>query len=366
MKTTIGCSSCLNTHTLDLGIVVQMSTQTSDMRALSIRMMKRLITRNNTIGSREEAQRNLSLMADSYRSAIENQTERVVNIPEVGLRRRNLDSLSRSSLEGSHDANNRYTRAAGSNELVQIPARRPTVDPPPVMYRIPGREYQTVAQAARYRDMVRRYEEGQLRQEPSSESLESTDSGEYTIRDGSSLSPPGSVERAPQPAAEISTQSLSPAVAASVLTATLAASLPPAAEGYPVVMRWNNVFPQQPENIPGFWELLFLCVVAGFTLGICAGWFMFGVRVRVMVSDERMIANPENVQKEKPNELNSSRSQSARHRHRPRRHQGPAVYMTPGGECIHMQRACPCLRLSRKVETRHICTVCTPMASDPP
>ena len=80
-------------------------------------------------------------------------------------------------VRGGGQNNNDYMRASSSTSNVAIPAKAPTVPPPPT-HRIPPLEVQ------RAREEARRILQARLRQEDELES-ESTDSGEYTIRDGS-------------------------------------------------------------------------------------------------------------------------------------------------------------------------------------
>ena len=95
------------------------------------------------------------------------------------------DTLHNGLRSGSTEDNNQYLRSAGSTDTVVIPARPPTVPPPPITHRVPRLEDQDPAFRARQREMFQLYRTGAIRQESSHDSSQSTDSGEYTIRDGS-------------------------------------------------------------------------------------------------------------------------------------------------------------------------------------
>ena len=126
---------------------------------------------NNTVGSREEAVRQASELRQRQRrsmgQAVSNPTVRGTSRVRYGD----------DEVRGRGQSNNDYMRASSSTSNVVIPAKAPTVPPPPT-HRIPPLEVQ------RAREEARRILQARLRQEDELES-ESTDLGEYTIRDGS-------------------------------------------------------------------------------------------------------------------------------------------------------------------------------------
>ena len=129
--------------------------------------------------------------------------------------------------------NNDYTSATSSASRVVMPAKAPTVPPPPT-HRLPPLEIQRARAEARQPPLVR--------PDPGEDSgSESTDSGEYTIRDGSHPSSGGyqantytqeeSRESTPPPSRSERSRSQSQA-AATALSASVLASMFGEANGH--------------------------------------------------------------------------------------------------------------------------------------
>ena len=151
------------------------------------------------------------------------------------------------------------------------PHRAPTVPPPPPSHRLPRLEDQPEAMRARQREMFRLYQTGAIHQASNSESDSSSDSGEYTIRDGSLPSPSnfeGQVEDNEAGHSNSGGGTTGYVVAATVISAS---SLPQA-EGasIPVDVSTHTAFPKQSNQ--DLWLLTMLACGMwgiGFLMACC-------------------------------------------------------------------------------------------------
>ena len=191
---------------------------------------------------------------------------------------------------------------------------------------------------------------------PDSESGESTDSGEYTIRDGS-LPSGGSYEGFEQE--ELASQRSQPirpgrgrVVSASAVGLTVS-MLASRAEGSALVAYRRVVgFPQRM-----IWEGDLMMFVLGalcvFATGLAVALCMFRCKVEVAVRRTEPHANPPSAATmEVPPSI---RTPTLRQR---RQRRGVTVFLTPHGGCVHSSRDCQTLRDSTQVLTRYMCTVC--------
>ena len=237
---------------------------------------------NNTVGSREEATHQLQSLARAQvefrpSASANEQTAHVQAVTYIDDETR----VHRPDIVLQN--NNAYLGASGSSDNVRIPHRAPTVPPPPVERRIPPLAMQDPAFQARQREMYRLYQTGAIRQESSHESDDSTDSGEYTIGDGSPASSGlhhssrNSSRAGQRSGSSISSRS---AVAAAVVIA--AASSASVAEGSEIVV-WPSVSPNLDENwtVSG-WVCGFAVIVA-WCCGLLTAWCCFRHRVEVKI-----------------------------------------------------------------------------------
>ena len=144
---------------------------------------------NHTIGSREEAVRHVQSQAAAQRMQMQEDRDGFQDTGSWNQREwRRHDEVSPNMIpERGALPNNAYLQAAGSSDQVVLPTRRPTVNPPYPLRRIPLLEHQTEEQRAYYRGLPRPVPLEQDQDEEARElgSETSTDSGEYTVRDGS-------------------------------------------------------------------------------------------------------------------------------------------------------------------------------------
>ena len=226
---------------------------------------------NNTIGSREQAQR-LVQQREAEWHASRSYSPGLIPGWRQSTARYVDDEVQalETTRSAESDHNNAYLRAAGSTDAVHIPARAPTVRPPPLTHRVPRLEDQDENMRARQREMFRLFQTGAIRQPSSSESEPTTDSGEYTIRDGSlpsSANFEGHVEtNEPEDRLSTGTGATGYAVAAAIV----AASNLPQADGATVSSistEVGQVWIRPVDDNIGLWVVLLL---------MCGAW-IFGL-----------------------------------------------------------------------------------------
>ena len=299
---------------------------------------------NNMIGSREDAAQDRQRLERRWNEQLRS-SDRVEYVDDTAL------IMPERRVREVYD-NNMHLQAAGSSDTVVLPAREPTVlPPPPIMRRVPRLEDQDPMFRARQREMFALYRTGALRQESSHESNQSTDSGEYTIRDGSPRSSghhhssrnsehvePGSVVTSPRAPASL-------VVAAAVLSNTITPS-----EGAPW---WPDIVvqPPQDETATNAW-LIAVSIVGGWIMGVFTVWCCCKTHAGIRASSVSLAASQDQL---------TAVSLAIPREHRTvrrRRHRGREVFATPNGECIHITQDCPTVRNSRTLIRRHMCTVC--------
>ena len=213
---------------------------------------------NSTIASREEVMRQLTM--HPWRTNHWNNDVALRQTPQRWSGQYYLDDdvpLEEAIQDEVRSANNWSQRAAGSNDTVVIPTRSPTVPPPPAVRHLPPLEIQRVAPEVDQRDRTDR-------EEASSENQESTDSGEFTIKDGSEPSSGGfQTERYEDSQAHQGHGEGRSVGASRVLTATALASLPEASSGWKIVQYKGHGITHSEIG----WEWLWI----GFALGIVVG-----------------------------------------------------------------------------------------------
>ena len=335
---------------------------------------------NNTIGSRERV---LEYVAQSQREARNEGVSLGTQVPyEAGLRQRRYPwDENHQPDDMPWTGSNGYEHASSSTSQVVIQSKASTVAPPPTAptHRMPSLEVQMQMREARRVEMMRLWETGAIQQPPSTEGSISTDSGEYTIRDGS-LPSSGGYQRddhspdqsAVPPETNATRESHSDSSRASTALATLVvASALGSAEGREVStvalpMRNRAVF----EGMGSDMGILGLGILFGVMIGFFMAWSCCGMRVQLSIRDGRNMDRADDLVSttraatQRP--CNNSTVEPPRQRRRSRNHKGAAVFMTPDGECVHGDQACPTLRYSSRITTRHMCTQCCPQGIRPP
>ena len=303
------------------------------------------VNTNNTIGSREASVIELQRMTMAATNFERQAMSAIYVDDQVSVREDERTILP---------DNDAYLQAAGSSEQVVIPSRAPTVPPPPVTHRVPRLEDQDPAFRARQREMFALFRTGAIRQESSHESNESTDSGEYTIRDGSTPSSGHHHSSRGSSQANHGSVPSSPTVSAAIgiVTAITAASLPQAEGATHQVSFLLN--PPEDGGSHTNWILGF-GILVGWIVGVATTFCCVKSQTEIKVeSSVELVQTPDDrihllhPRGEWPN-------QPIRRR---RRHNGTAVFLTPNGDCVHLSEHCSTVRNSRAIIKRHMCTVC--------
>ena len=325
---------------------------------------QQMVNNNNTVGSREVAMRRALEFGNNQitevRSHIADLNQHAPSavlyvddeISSVPTGRLTLD-------------NNASGQASGSNDVVGIPARQATVPPPPVTHRIPPLELQDATFRAQQREMFRLFQSGALQQVASNTSNESTDSGEYTIRDGSPASSGRHHSSRNSSRVGHSSAAGTPVsvTAAALAVAVISSSVPGAESTKSLSLATRDVW-DEGSDAGSVWNL----VTVGFVCW-CLGLFMVWscMRYRVEVKIESAVSlNSERQSVHTAEDLNIPNLPHGMTHRRPRTHRGSKVFLTPGGECIHALRSCSSLRMSSTVLQKHLCTICAQPGSVAP
>ena len=316
---------------------------------------------NNTIGSRERAvewaqDRALNHRRESTYSHVRGM-EVYQEIDDEATPRESTSSTPMYLL------NNAYVSAAGSGDQVIIPARRPTVLPPYPLRRIPTLEHQTEEQRIRIREM---YPPPPVNPGPDEAAMDSnedvsTDSGEYTVRDGSLPSSgnyDGAIHDHNRPRSEGSSRNPSVGSSSAIIaTVVVASSITPTSGSTMVAVHPSPLWADRHDLS---WTAIASCVA----VLICTWWFGFLVAWMITWQQKNRDSRSNPSERTRTNDrVEAFLEQRSTHR---RRRQGAPVFLTQRGECIHLSRDCPTLRSSRAILTRHVCTCCGPPLDDSP
>ena len=206
--------------------------------------------------------------------------------------------------------------------------------------------------------MFRLFQIGALQQIASNTSNESTDSGEYTVRDGSPASSGRHHSSRNSSGVGHSTAVGTPvSVTAAALTVAVISSSVPGAESAKSLSLVTRDVWEEGSDVGSVWIFAVVGLVC-WCLGFFIAWSCMRYRVEVKI-ESAVSLNSEGQLVHAAEDLNIPNLPHGVTRRRPRTHRGSKVFLTPGGECIHALRSCPCLRLSSTVLQKHLCTICT-------
>ena len=327
---------------------------------------------NNTIGSRERAQECLRQQVEAYRNyARQSAIHQVLPGTQTAVFGDDEVEAEVHGVRRRRGLNNALEQAASSGDILQRPPRSATVPPPPLSHRVPRLEEQTEADRARHREMFRLFQTGAIRQPSSSESRpgESTDSGEYTVRDGSLPSSGGYNGHLEQSQQSSSSSSASSQRARAALTVALVASTLSSTEGSSdLVINGSEWDHETYYTSASMYVLLGSIAIIVWLLGFLCAKCQTSFCTRHITA--RNQPQPQDVANQIVIHVGSSlavlpSSVSATEPRQPRRrtHRGTAVYTTSAGDCVHLARDCQTLRGCKVVTQKHLCTCCFPMST---
>ena len=325
---------------------------------------------NNSIGSRERAQEVVSRHQEAYQQSVNQSTTRhIAHAVQLAAYVDDVVEGRGQRTNQRHRLNNAVEPPASSSDVLHRPPRSSTVPPPPLSHRVPRLEDQTEAERARHREMFRRFQTGTIQQPPSSESGlgESTDSGEYTIRDGSLPSSGSYNGHLEQDRESPHLSSTSSQRARAALTVTLAASMLPPAEGSRSLtastLEISSV--RMDPELTGYLVMGLIALtmwLLGYFTAKCLVSFKFHSPALSHQHPSQGAINEISIN------VGDSLARSSTpgvnpdlRRLRRRTHQGAQVYLTPAGECVHFSRTCQTIQGSKVVIQKHLCTCCFPM-----
>ena len=227
---------------------------------------------NNTIRSREEVARQFTL--HQWRTNVWDSTVNVPPLPQRRTEQYYLDDAvpPESVIQDELRTANNSQRAAGSADSVVIPTRQPTVPPPPPSHRIPPLEVQMAQRrerGERQDQMEPNQEERQVQEGLSEDSQESTDSGEYTIRDGSEPSSGGFEGHYEDPAVSNRPRRRNPETTNRALSAVVGAVLPGMSNAHKIVQYGNQGGPDSFGSEVILGAVFVIGIIVGVGVVLC-------------------------------------------------------------------------------------------------
>ena len=258
----------------------------------------------NTIGSREEAMRQFT--PHQWRT---NQRDNRVTLPQTPQRwsgQHYLDNavpLEEAIQDEVRSANNLSQRAAGSNEVVVIPARSHTVPPPPPARRLPPLEVQMGAPRVKENPAVG------AKNQPTQENI--------PFGMGQNPAPEASKLSAMRTHRQGRSGNMSQARTTAVTTPLRGVS-----SGWKIVHHKGQ---DELSSVMG-WELLGV----GFALGIIVGGVVVMVVMSCMSCNQSKPSDTISVE----NSLRPTREAERPVQRRTRKRSRP-LFLTPQGECVH-------------------------------